>query len=216
MKVFTLSVAGTAALGFVSMAAFAQATQTSNPSQTTTSAQGAASPQGRQVTIAGCVVRESDYRRAQGAGRGGAAGSGAGVANEFVLADGRMSPGGAGAASGEATSGTSGTAQTGAEATSGTAPARDTSGTAPAREPSGTDTATTAPRGTAYELTGPNEGQVAQHVGRRVEITGMLKTATAGGAPGGPTANLPLNQDLRLQELEVTSVRETSGACPTQ
>jgi hypothetical protein len=65
---------------------------------------------------------------------------------------------------------------------------------------------------TAYELTGPNEGRAATYVGKRVEISGVLKptdTAPAGGA----TANVPGSQDLKLRELEITTVRETTGTC---
>ena len=74
----------------------------------------------------------------------------------------------------------------------------------------------------AYELTGPNEGQVSQYVGRRVEIVGKLKAAEigAGGKPtGGATAGAPpsgvdaMSKDLKLRELEVTSVRESTGTC---
>jgi hypothetical protein len=77
--------------------------------------------------------------------------------------------------------------------------------------------------GIAYELTGPNEGQVEQFVGRRVEITGKLKAGERGatGPTGGPTAGAPpsgvdvTSKDLKLKELEVTSVRETTGTCPS-
>jgi hypothetical protein len=65
---------------------------------------------------------------------------------------------------------------------------------------------------TAYELTGPNEGRAATYVGKRVEISGVLKptdTAPAGGA----TANVPGSQDLKLRELEVASIREVAGTC---
>ena len=78
----------------------------------------------------------------------------------------------------------------------------------------------TAP-GTAYEVTGANEGQLSQHVGKRVEISGMLKPAEVGaaGTTGGPTAGTPprgvdvVSQDLKLRELEVTSVRTATGTC---
>jgi hypothetical protein len=67
---------------------------------------------------------------------------------------------------------------------------------------------------TAYELTGPNEGRAATYVGKRVEISGTLKptdTAPAGGA----TADVPGSRDLKLRELEITSIKETNGTCPT-
>ena len=89
----------------------------------------------------------------------------------------------------------------------------------------GTPTGTTGAAGTmAYELTGANEGQAFKLVGKRVEISGTLKAAevTPGGQPtGGATAGRPpggvdiASQDLRLRELEVTSVKEVPGTCPT-
>jgi hypothetical protein len=137
----------------------------------------------KDVIITGCVQREADYRRAKDAGRGGAAGTGIGAGNEFVLT--------------EASSGSSATATT----------------------PSTTGTSGGS---MAYELTGPNEGQLSQHVGRRVEITGKLKAAetTAAGRPtGGATAGQPpsgvdvASKDLKLRELEVMSVKEATGTC---
>ena len=73
----------------------------------------------------------------------------------------------------------------------------------------------------AYELTGTNEGKAEQFIGKRVEISGMLKAAeTAGGRPtGGPTAGKPpegidiAGRDLQLRELEVSSIREVAGTC---
>ena len=133
--------------------------------------------------VTGCIQREADYRRSTGAGRGGAVGTGVGVANEFVLANAMMSQ--AGASSSAATTG------------------------APPSAATGTTGATS---NTAYELTGPNEGRAATFVGKRVEISGVLKptdTAPAGGA----TANVPGSQDLKLRELEVTNIRETAGTC---
>jgi hypothetical protein len=87
-----------------------------------------------------------------------------------------------------------------------------------------TGTAGTTGSNTAYELTGANEKLAAQHVGKRVEIAGMLKPAEVGAAgrpTGGPTAGAPpsgvdvASKDLQLRELEVTSVRPaTTGTCP--
>jgi hypothetical protein len=82
----------------------------------------------------------------------------------------------------------------------------------------------TAGSASAYELTGANEGKASEFVGRRVEIMGTLKAAdtTASGRPtGGATAGAPpsgvdaTSKDLKLRELEVASVKEASGTCPS-
>lgn len=160
------------------------------PTQPPTQSAGSSADQ--QVTITGCIQREADYRQARDAGRGGVAGTGVGVGNEFVLTNASMS------------TGTAPNARPGAEPAS----------------PAGTTGSAT----TAYELTGSNEGQVSQYVGRRVEISGKLKAAESGatGQPtGGATAGQPprgvdvASKDLKLRELEVTSVREATGTCPT-
>jgi hypothetical protein len=84
---------------------------------------------------------------------------------------------------------------------------------------------TTGAAASAYELTGSNEGQAAQFVGKRVEITGVLKPAetSASGKPtGGATAGQPpsgvdaTSKDLQLREIEVTSVKEATGTCPAK
>jgi hypothetical protein len=102
------------------------------------------------------------------------------------------------------------------------ADASASSSTKAAAEPS-TPTGTSGSASTAYELTGPNEGQAAQFVGQRVEIAGMLKAAevAASGQPtGGATAGQPpagtdvMSKDLRLREIEVSSIKQTTGTCP--
>lgn len=124
------------------------------------------------ITVTGCIQREADYRKATDAGKGGVAGTGVGVSNEFVLTN--------------------------------------TSGAA-------------AWAGSAFELTGPAEEQAGQHVGKRVEIAGKLKAGdtNAAGPTGGPTAGAPpqgvdvASKDLKLRELEVTSIKAaTTGTCP--
>ena len=171
-----------------SMAVFAQATaQAPGPPQTPTTTKPAttqAGAAGQTVTVIGCVQREEDYRKANNLGRGGVAGTTVGAGNEFILANAMMSP--------------------------------------PAGGGAAAPSASTATAGVAYEVTGSNEGQLAQHVNRRVEISGMLKPAETGaaGTTGGPTAGAPprgvdvASKDLKLRELEVTSVRTASGTCP--
>jgi collagen type VII alpha len=195
MKLMFSAAMSAAAAAAMTVGALAQSQQppTSGSSQSTASAQ-------QQVTMTGCVQREADYRRAQDAGQGGVAGTGAGGANEFVLVNASTSSG--------ATAGTSATGTTGTTGTSATsATSRSTAGE------------------TAYELTGSGEGQAASYVGRRVEITGKLKPAetTASDTPtGGATAGRPptgvdvTSKDLKLRELEVSTVREASGTCPSR
>jgi hypothetical protein len=150
-----------------------------------TTAQGQSTPttaQEQQVTVVGCVVREADYRKARDAGKGGVAGTGVGVGNEFVLTNASMAA-------------------------------------APTGSAVGTSGATAA-----YELTGSNEKQAEQFIGKRVEISGRLKAAEVGaaGPTGGPTAGQPpsgvdvASKDLKLRELEITTVKATTGTCPMQ
>jgi hypothetical protein len=100
MKTQHISSASAAAVLMVSMAAFAQTPQSSSPStQTSTPSTEAASPSsqaGQQsteanrqsetpVTLAGCVMRETEYRKANDSGKGGPVGTGLGRGDEFVL-----------------------------------------------------------------------------------------------------------------------------------
>ena len=172
------------AAGMLALCTTAFAQQAGQTPQQPTQPAARASADGA-ITVTGCVQREADYRQARDAGKGGVAGTGVGAGNEFILAD----------ASAAAPKG------------------------AAAANPPGTSGAAAA----AYELTGANEGQVAAFVGKRVEITGTLKAAEVGatGQPtGGATAGQPprgvdvASKDLKLRELEVTSVREATGTCP--
>ena len=139
------------------------------------------------VTIVGCVQLEADYRKANNLGKGGAAGTGAGAGDEFILVNASIQQAGAPAAP-AGTTGTSG-------------------GTA---------------EGTAFELSGDKEDDVKAFVGKRVEIMGKLKAAHKGpmGATGGATAGKPpegvdvASADLKLREVDVMSVKETTGTCP--
>jgi hypothetical protein len=168
MKAMISTVAGTATILAIAALAPPHASSQSSSAQSGTSQQ-------QQVTVVGCVQPESEFRKAQDAGRGGAAGTGVGVGNEFVLVNASTSKG------------------TSAD--------------------------------TTFELTGANEGQVKSFVGKRVEIMGTLKAAetdSAGRPTGGATAGRPpegvdvASKDLRLRELEVSSVKEASGTCPAK
>lgn len=89
---------------------------------------------------------------------------------------------------------------------------RGTGAPAPAATTGGSD---------AFELTGRDESKAEQFVGKRVEISGVVKAAeTAGGKPtGGPTAGKPpegvdvVGRDLQLRELEISSIKEAPGTC---
>ncbi len=176
---------------------FAQSGQsTTQQQQPQPAAQQETKAAAQQVTVAGCVQREADYRREHNLGKGGAVGTGVGAGNEFVLI----------AASAIPARGTAGT--------TGVPPAEPAPATA-APTPAGTD---------AYELTGEKESQVSAYIGKRVEIVGKMKAAEAGpaGTTGGATAGRPptgvdtVSPDLRLREIEVMSVRETTGTCPAK
>lgn len=54
--------------------------------QATTGSQNSASAAG-DIKVTGCVVSESDYRKAHDEGKGGVVGTGVGAGNEFVLMD---------------------------------------------------------------------------------------------------------------------------------
>ena len=82
MKTQHVSFASAAAVLVVSMAAFAQSPQSSSPSP---AAQQSTAPASSQVTLVGCVMRESEYRQATDAGKGGPANTGIGRSDEFVL-----------------------------------------------------------------------------------------------------------------------------------
>jgi hypothetical protein len=179
--------AGTVLAAFLSVVCITAQAQTSQPPQNpspSATQQTTKAPE-EQVTIVGCIQREADYRRAHNLGKGGAVGTGAGVQNEFVVIN-----------------------------------AAVLKTPAPADAPAGT---TGTPEGTeAYELTGKNESDAGSFVGRKVEIIGKLKAAETGpaGTTGGATAGKPptgvdvVSKDLKLRELDVISVKESTGTCP--
>ncbi len=69
--------------------------QTPSPTQVQRPAPASGSTAtGDQVTVAGCVMRESDWRKTHDEGKGGIAGTGVGAGNEFVLTNAMMTTGG--------------------------------------------------------------------------------------------------------------------------
>jgi hypothetical protein len=79
MKTQHVFSASAAAVLAMTMAAFAQA-----PQPASSAPQAGRQPE-TPVTLIGCVMRETDYRKANNSGRGGPAATGVGLGNEFVL-----------------------------------------------------------------------------------------------------------------------------------
>jgi hypothetical protein len=74
-------------------------------------------------------------------------------------------------------------------------------------------------KGEAYELTGNRERDLERFVGRRIEITGMLKkhetAGTTGTGASKPTGGFdPMGKDLLLPEVNVTSFKEVAASRP--
>jgi hypothetical protein len=139
---------------------------------------------GRPLTLIGCIQREVDYRRTNAFARGGVAGRGLGRGNEYALI----------------------TAFRG-EYLLINASRAGTEGATADLDCSFRSTAE------VYELVGDRERDLAPFVGRVVRISGMLKEAdvepvgTSGQRTGGFD---PLERDLRLHEVNVTSFQEVS------
>jgi LPXTG-motif cell wall-anchored protein len=145
----------TAAFFSVTLSAFAQTQTTQTPTPQTPTPQ-ASEPQTKSTetaatqTFTGCLMSEPDYRRAHNLGEGTV--GGAGLGNEFVLVDVKVSP---------------------AKEPAATAPASDKDVELALAKIGSTGKC--ADQGTAYRLTGPNEEQLKTLVGREVEIQGRFK-----------------------------------------
>jgi hypothetical protein len=111
MKSLATGICTAAALA-LSLAAFAQQPQPQPaPSQPPSAQQPAAQPPAsaeQPITLTGCVQSEEDYRKAKGMAKGGAASTGVGVGNEFVIINAK--PAGAAAPGTSETAGTTGAA----------------------------------------------------------------------------------------------------------
>src|SRR5262245_27848639 len=133
-----------AAVFTIAPSAFAQ-----TPAPNTQTTRSAATP-----TFTGCLMKETDYRRAHNLG-GGAAG-GVGLGDEFVLTDVSVTP---------------------------ARPAATTDRSAAGAAASASASATTcADKGLAYRVTGTAEEKIKGLVGHQLEIQGRFKDAAAAGA----------------------------------
>jgi hypothetical protein len=77
-----------------------------------------------------------------------------------------------------------------------------------------TATGTSGTTGTTYALTGSHEGDAGALVGKRVEIIGTVKQENA--SPRARGASDAANPEVKLRELDVSTVRETPGSCSTE
>lgn len=148
-----------AAAFFVSTAAFAQS-QSSGDREKNVSSTNAT------MTLVGCLIHESDYRKAHGLGKGAIGGLGLG--DEFVLVDATEVP----------------AANATAAPSAGESPSRPAS--------SSSATCTETGNGKAYRMTGKAEDQLKPFVGHRMQVTGQFDhERDAKTAAGETNAKLP-------------------------
>jgi hypothetical protein len=161
---------------------------TQQPSAVSEQQKDATSPQ--SITVSGCVLKESSVLKR---GAIGSATMGAGMGDEFVLTQAKLSD-------------------------SKTATEKPEAGAAPAQpnEPAGTSGS--ANFGKVYRLTGEKENDLKNYVGQRVEIVGMFKheedakaEAGAVGTSGRPAGELTT---ANTPEITITSVTPSTGSCP--
>ena len=192
MKTQHITSASAAAVLMVSMAAFAQTPQSSSPStQTPTPSTEAASPSSQAnqqstqanrqpetpVTLVGCVMRETDYRKANDSGKGGPVGTGIGRGNEYVLVNAMKTTAG----------------NSNAASSIDCASATGSGGLGQAFELGGSGEKDVANYvGQRVEITGTLK---------------EAKTTTASGEAKPTGGFDPLKQDLKLFEVDVASVR---------
>ena len=155
-----------AAILLVGAASFAQSdnrSTTKNQNQISQSSSDA----NATMTVVGCLVRETDYRKAHGLGKGAIGGLGLG--DEFVLVD-----------------------ATAVAASGSTAAATGSSPQTPATRPSSSAACSEKGTGKAYRTTGQLEERLKPFVGRRIEVTGQFDhERDARTAAGETNAKLP-------------------------
>lgn len=191
-------IAGMAAAAVVTVTSAALA-QTSTPptqpptqTQTQPQTQPQTTPQIAQATevqtFTGCLMKESDYRRAHNLGDGAVGGLGLG--DEFVLTDVKVS---------------AATAPAGMTGTSSISGARTST---PASVAASTTTSTCADQGVAYRVTGSEEEQLKTLVGRHVAVIGRMKNAADAAAGAART------DDKLPPEVEMISFSEAPSPSP--
>jgi hypothetical protein len=164
----------------------------------------------QQMTLVGCIQRESEYRQAAGSGRGGTMGTGMGVGNEFVLVN--ASPGGASHTSMSESAGTS-TAATSPAGTTATSPAS----TAPATT-AGTASGTAGTTGTTASGTATAGTASATATGTTSASTPSASASSSTSmASGGKAYALTGNREKELeqyvgQRVEIVGTLERGGA----
>ena len=134
-------------------------------------------------TFTGCVMSEPDYRKAHNLGEGAL--KGAGLGDEFVLVDVKVSP-------------VRGTAS----ASSGSDMSASTS--RPGSTSSSMSASSCADKGQAYRLTGTQEEKIKGLVGHQLEVQGRFKHADDVAEAGAGSGKLPA-------EVEIVSFREVPG-----
>jgi hypothetical protein len=68
----------------------------------------------------------------------------------------------------------------------------------------------------SYSLSGSRDAELAQHLGKRVEIVGTLdnaSNATAGATTGAGAGASASAGTARMPEIRISSFREVPGAC---
>jgi hypothetical protein len=183
---FLCACCATAALS-LGMAASAQTTGQQPPQNRTQTNSPAPRQTGQTVVVRGCIESEADFRKARNLGRGGSAGTGVGVGNEFVLIDPKIASAGGPPRAGGAT-GTTG------------APAQ------PYKLTGANEGKVSQFVGKRVEITGTLKPMA--------QAAGAATGPTADGRP--PQIDVFAGDDLKLSELEVASVRETAGTCPAK
>jgi hypothetical protein len=178
------------ALALASTAAFAMGTaNTVTRAQTPSGGASSQNPdQGTTVrpttTLIGCL-----YKEEQVPGRTPNLAEKAGILEDYILADAKT---------------TDPETQSGATGTSGT---------------TGTASGSVPASGNMYKIEKISHDRLKALVGKRVETTGKInpekRPPGPGSASGAPTTDRGLSRDqINLPELEASSIKEVSGACP--